>query len=179
MPRLKNPNHEKMAREYARQALKNEGRVVKADVYQTVYREASYNTARTEAPQLLAKPNVQARIQEIISLKNPAEEISIDLMNLRKANKEIVDKEGNIHEVKDNATRLGAVNTCVKVLGGFGNDGSTIDARSVHFNMNNGTGILFDSMLKKLDTLCNGIMSVDQPSQSIDITNTSQDQSTP
>lgn len=136
MPRLKNANHEKVARIYAEESLQSGGKVVKTNVYQRVYKGSSYDSARTSAPQLFAKPAVQARIQEIISKRNSEDDISEDLALLRRATKDHVTNTGAIIEVRDNTTRLGAVQTVLKVMGAFQPEAIPQDNRQVIFNLN-------------------------------------------
>lgn len=136
MPPLKNPNHEKLARAYAKEALQNGGKVVKTRVYQKVYKEASYDSARSTASQALARPLIKERIQEIIARHNPADDVARDLADLRHARKEVFDPKGAIVEVVDNPTRLGAVQTCLKVAEAFQSDrGALQDNRTVNFNI--------------------------------------------
>lgn len=134
MPRLHNANHEKMAQAYAKEAIKSEGKVNNTKIYQKVYKGVTPLTARSEASVVLARPSVAQRINEIIALKNRPEEISEDLANLRQANKEVFAPNGQIVEVRDNATRLGAVQTCLRVAGAFGQDVQQ-DNRQITFNL--------------------------------------------
>lgn len=154
MPRLKNPNHEKLAQTFAKESLQATGKVIKTRVYQKVYKDASYDSARAEGPRLLATPAIQARIQEIIASKNHPEDIAEDLSNLRKATKEHVTPTGQIIEVKDNSTRLGAVQTCLKVMGGF-SDQPPQDNRQIIFNLKAEEGFLqaLSQTIEKLGVL--------------------------
>lgn len=134
MPRLQNANHEKLAKEYVKEAIANNGNVVKTDVYQKVYKNATRDSARSTAGQILAKPDVKARIDELIAHRNPPEQIGMDLEALRHATKTVFAPDGSMVDIKDNPTRLGAVQTVIKVLGGY-NDQPVVDQRSVTFNI--------------------------------------------
>lgn len=142
MPRLKNPNREKFAQVYAKELINNDsnGKVSATKVYAKVYK-APLNSAASSGSNMLKNPNVQTRIQEIIAAKNSAEDISEDLAKLRKANKEVFDPLGRVVEVVDNATRLGAVQTCLKVANAF-SDQPVQDNRQVNFNLKVETGFL-------------------------------------
>jgi len=134
MPRLKNGNHEKLARVIAKELISNEGQVNQTLAYQKVYQHASYNSARATAPVVLAIPCVKERIQDLVLAHNPPEEISKDLANLRRADKEILNSDGEIIEVRDNPTRLGAVALCLKVSG-IGNGELNINNNTLNINI--------------------------------------------
>lgn len=163
MPRLQHASHEAFAKEYASE-LSNGKPAIGRKIYKKVFANTSNVSADASASRLLSSVKVQDRIQEIIGLKNPPEKISDKLAELIDAKKQSVGQDGQIIELKDNSTQLGAINTWCKIMGVNGQEGSVTDARSVHFNIENGTNILFDSMIKKLDSLCNGIMNVGQSS---------------
>lgn len=134
MPRLRNPNHEKLAKEYVKEAIANNGKVIKTQVYHAVYKNATRESARSTAPGALANPLVKARIDELIAFRNPPEAISADLAELRQATKDHVTATGQIIEIRDNTTRLGAIQTVLKVTGAY-NDQPVVDQRSVTFNI--------------------------------------------
>lgn len=156
MPRLKNANHEKLARLYAKEAIETGGKVVKTKIYRKVYKEANYNSARSIASTVLAKPDIQLRISEIIAQKNSPEDLSADLANLRQANKQVFDPEGNLVEIRDNQTRISAVQTAIKVIGGL-NEPHT-ENKTINFNlMTQGNGSssngILDSLLNAVNKL--------------------------
>jgi hypothetical protein len=126
LPRLKNPNHEKFAQAVSKKIANPEERFIAVQEYKKVYPNSSYSAAKSSATHLLSNPNLQSRIKEIILSKNSPKEISEDLAELRKANKEIVTKDGSLVEVRDNTTRLGAINTILRAVDVFGGD-STIN----------------------------------------------------
>lgn len=151
MPPLKNPNHEKLARAYAHESMTNSGKVVKTKVYQKVYKESTYNSARASASQMLSRPIIQARIQEIIGKNNTPDQISENLADLRVATRQVFDPEGNLVEVKDNNTRLGAVQTCLKVMGAF-QEQPVQDNRQITFNIGQDTAF-FDRLSNTIEKL--------------------------
>lgn len=153
MPRLKNPNHEKFAQVAVKELINNEGKFIATKAYKTVYKDAQPNSAATAGPRLLQNVEVQSRIQEIVLSKNSPDEISADLAVLRRANKEIFDPKGNIVEVIDNSTRLGAVNTVLKVIGAF-NDPDGGD-KHVHFHMSN-------EAVDRLKQACDAMQAITQ-----------------
>jgi len=48
--------------------------------YLTVYKDATYNTARTQASKLLAEPNIYARIKELIEARKDRVQVSQDFV---------------------------------------------------------------------------------------------------
>lgn len=134
MPRLKNPKHEKLAQVYVKEVLKDP-QITKGEIYHKVYRNVKESSANSQGSLVLKKPEIQLRIQEIIASKNTPEDISADIAELRKATKQVFDPEGNIVEIRDNQTRLGAVQTVLKTMNAF-QDQTINDNRTVNFNLN-------------------------------------------
>lgn len=153
MPRLKNPNHEKLAREYVRE-LNDKGKVVNGPLYSKVYRNASLKSATAQGSMLLRKPDIKQRIQEIIDIHNSDHDLSLDLKELRQATKQVFDPEGNLIEIKDNTTRLGAVQTVLKTKQAF-NDSPSQDNRSITFNIGNKDNAEISN--RYLDSLSNAV----------------------
>ena len=151
MPRLKNPNHEKFSREYAKALSEPNGKVVASKIYKQGYAVQDH-TARSNAPELLAKTAIQSRIQDIIQELNPPKAISEDLARLRKLQVPIVSNGKILGEKDDGATQLGAINACLKAYG-LGNQ--DIDARSLTFNLPPNTEDIkaMQGLVDKLDGL--------------------------
>lgn len=161
MPRLKNPKHEKLAQTYVKEVTKDP-QVTQAEVYQRVYRNVLPKSASSQGSITLNKPNIQLRIQEIIAQRNTPEDISSDLAALRYANKQVFDPEGNIIEIRDNQTRLGAVQTVLKTMNAFTEEKQ--DNRTINqFTITQNVGFL-DGLSRAIDKLAglNEKLSIEQ-----------------
>lgn len=133
MPRLKNIKHEHFSRQY----VNKKGNQKKA--YMEVYPASSEISAESNSSRLISKDKVRDRIYELLE-QNTGSQLSIlvsDLINLKSAQKSIiVDKV--IEYVNDNPTQLEAVKTLMKLHGLLTPQQSTVDARSVTFNISAG-----------------------------------------
>lgn len=107
------PKEERFVQEY----LKNDHNATQA--YKTIAPNTTYKTMTVEGSNLLGRPSIESRISYLLNQQRSTslEGLTQDsLPELIKATKEILTKDGKI-EVKDNVTRLNAVNTALKLHG--------------------------------------------------------------
>ena len=147
MPRLKNIKHEHFAREY----VTNNGNGTQA--YLQAYPSAQYNSANTNSSQLLTKHGIKERVTELLEAKTGSKLTVLleDLVSLKEAQRPIV-VDKIIQFTKDNSVSLEATKTLLKLHGLLSAQQSTVDARSVTFNVSpndiKGLGSILDRLEK-------------------------------
>lgn len=131
MPKLKNPKHELLAKNI----VKEKFNLTKA--YMATYPSSSYASANTNVHQVIEKPIVYNRIQEIANAKGLTLESLIDDLNEDRQAKKPITFNGVItDEYPDYAVRLEATKTGLKIHGVLGADNLTqVDARSINVTL--------------------------------------------
>jgi hypothetical protein len=149
---LKNPRHEAVAQLKAKAYLDPVNALSDYKIVQEVY-GYSPKVAGSSAHAIMENSGIPERVQDIVAAHNPPEEISRDIAALRRAKKDHVTSRGKVIEIRDNATRLGAVTLCAKALGML-NDAPAIDARSINVvNISASDAPLIADALAKLERL--------------------------
>ena len=91
--------------------------------YRLSHPNASYDTCRTAGSQTLARDDIQSRIKSLMEKGRLPEKALARVGQLVDANKTIIDTNGGHHSIDDNAIRLGASQTLLKVAGVYSEQG--------------------------------------------------------
>ncbi len=129
------------------------------------YDLTSRESAGSRGSQIMARPNVQNRIQKVLERRGLSEDYSVrKLKSLTNARKKLIHGKGLV-SVPDNPTRMEAVKTVLK-LQGYLDANNVVDNRQVTLNVSNEGGKM-DEIIGRLQRL-NEQLGVGQSGEVVD-----------
>jgi len=133
--------------------MKSDTGIVNATkIYSEVYEQENLKAAQVAASRLLAKPEAQRTLADYLAVDYPKHKRSKRLTELADAKKDHVLQDGEIVEIRDNATSIRALELLARVDGDI-KDGDTIDARSVHYTVTPDEAEKLGALAEKLASL--------------------------
>ena len=154
MPPLKNLRHEKFARKLVSGSTQSRA-------YHEVYQPKSITTSESNSTGLIQRPDVRERCLELMDKKKGLrlDDQLNNLLDLTTADKDIVIDGKVIKDaIKDNPTRTEALKVSLKLRGllqGNTRGMTTVDARSVQFNLGNDAIPQLSIIISRLDAMGN------------------------
>lgn len=137
-PGPSNINRKRFLRRIAKKMLKDDGIVEPIKEYQAIYPNASYDTARSNAPEIMNSELGKKTLSEYLAIDYPKHKRSKRLTELATAEKDHVLQDGTIIHIRDNQSSLRALELMAKIDGDIKDNGSgntNIDARSVNISL--------------------------------------------
>ncbi len=133
MGKLKRPRQEKFVQEYLSPENSSNG----TQSYLEAYPKANYDTARSNACQLLAKTNIQERIRELLEKNEPTKiENLIPSLNEDLSSVKVTAYRGKLIKSRDNANILRTKEMIFKLHGSFRDGGTIEDNRQLNIVLN-------------------------------------------
>ena len=111
------------------------GKVEQIKEYQAIYPNASYDTARTNAPEIMNSELGKRTMSELLAQDYPKPKRSKRLAELANASKDHVLQDGQVVEIRDNQASLRALELMAKFDGELSDNNTHIDARSMTINL--------------------------------------------
>ena len=148
-----NSNQRKFLRRVKNSIVSDSHKVNATEEYQAVYECNSRPAAQVNASQILNNPIAQSYLATILLRDCTPEDLSSKLVGLTEAEKDHVLPTGSIIAIRDNNTRLSAIQTILKVTGALRDGDTNIDARSINFNITGEDAKAIAELADRLDKL--------------------------